>query len=47
MLTFSCYSFTWLDEGEGKDLSLSVCSREKLENERIMSVLSEVTRLMV
>lgn len=27
--------FYWLDRGEGRQLSLSVCSREKLEKERI------------
>jgi hypothetical protein len=31
----------WLDEGEGKDLSLPQCPREKLEQERIEYLSAE------
>jgi hypothetical protein len=36
MLVFSQY---WLDHGDGKDLSLPKCSREKLESEQIQCAL--------
>lgn len=33
--------FKWLDEGDGKDLSLPECSREQLESERILFLSAE------